>query len=60
MIGIDEAGYGPNLGPLAVAATVWRVAEEGSGVGGQDVSRGRSDRASGVGVLAPPTAGVDL
>ena len=26
MIGTDEAGYGPNLGPLAVAATVWHVA----------------------------------
>jgi len=25
-IGTDEAGYGPNLGPLVVAATVWRVA----------------------------------
>ena len=24
-IGVDEAGYGPNLGPLAVAATAWRV-----------------------------------
>ncbi len=26
LIGTDEAGYGPNLGPLVVTATVWRVA----------------------------------
>ena len=25
LIGTDEAGYGPNLGPLVVAATVWEV-----------------------------------
>ncbi|TWT37055.1 hypothetical protein KOR34_20020 [Posidoniimonas corsicana] len=25
LIGVDEAGYGPNLGPLAVAATAWRA-----------------------------------
>lgn len=24
-VGMDEAGYGPNLGPLVVAATVWQV-----------------------------------
>jgi hypothetical protein len=24
-IGTDEAGYGPNLGPLVVAATAWRI-----------------------------------
>jgi hypothetical protein len=36
MIGIDEAGYGPNLGPLAVAASAWWVEEEErSEVGGQ-------------------------
>jgi hypothetical protein len=36
MIGIDEAGYGPNLGPLAVAASAWWVEdEERSEVGGQ-------------------------
>jgi hypothetical protein len=25
LIGTDEAGYGPNLGPLVVASTAWRV-----------------------------------
>lgn len=25
VIGMDEAGYGPNLGPLVVSLTVWRV-----------------------------------
>jgi hypothetical protein len=35
MIGIDEAGYGPNLGPLVVAASAWWVEEERSEVGGQ-------------------------
>lgn len=25
VIGTDEAGYGPNLGPLVIAASVWRV-----------------------------------
>ena len=29
LIGIDEAGYGPNLGPLCVGASAWRV--EGGG-----------------------------
>jgi hypothetical protein len=28
VIGTDEAGYGPNLGPLVVAATAWRVAAD--------------------------------
>src|SRR5687767_14989673 len=25
VIGVDEAGYGPNLGPLVVSATVWEI-----------------------------------
>jgi hypothetical protein len=35
LIGMDEAGYGPNLGPLVVAASAWEVAEEGTGDRGQ-------------------------
>lgn len=26
LVGLDEAGYGPNLGPLVVSASVWEVA----------------------------------
>lgn len=25
VVGIDEAGYGPNIGPLLIAATAWRI-----------------------------------
>lgn len=25
LIGVDEAGYGPNLGPLVVSASVWQI-----------------------------------
>jgi hypothetical protein len=35
LIGMDEAGYGPQLGPLVVAATAWEVGEQGSGFGVQ-------------------------
>ncbi len=28
VIGTDEAGYGPNLGPFIVTATVWRLPEQ--------------------------------
>ena len=28
LVGVDEAGLGPNLGPLVVAATLWRTAGE--------------------------------
>lgn len=32
VIGTDEAGYGPNLGPLVIAASVWRL-DDGAGRG---------------------------
>lgn len=28
LIGTDEAGYGPNLGPLVITATVWHVPDD--------------------------------
>ena len=56
MIGIDEAGYGPNLGPLAVAATVWRV--EGPEVGGQ--GSGEEFAARGRGLLTTAATEADL
>ena len=27
-MGVDEAGYGPNLGPLVVAASLWKAPED--------------------------------
>lgn len=36
LIGMDEAGYGPHLGPLAIAATAWHVADEGPQFGLHD------------------------
>lgn len=28
LIGVDEAGYGPNLGPLVIGASAWSLAED--------------------------------
>jgi ribonuclease HII len=36
LIGTDEAGYGPNLGPLVISATVWQVPD---GAAGDDLYR---------------------
>lgn len=31
LLGTDEAGYGPNLGPLCIAATAWQVPDDAAG-----------------------------
>jgi ribonuclease HII len=36
LLGTDEAGYGPNLGPLVVSTTVWHVPDD---LAGQDLYR---------------------
>jgi hypothetical protein len=43
LVGMDEAGYGPHLGPLVVAATAWEVPEEGSGFRVQGSEEGEPD-----------------
>jgi len=50
LLGTDEAGYGPNLGPLVVAATLWRV----SGVGFQPALPDLYERL-GNGITADPS-----
>jgi len=54
MIGIDEAGYGPNLGPLCVAATAWHVVEK-PGDRGQETG---NERRHGGQVLAPTATSI--
>ena len=36
LMGTDEAGYGPNLGPLVISATLWETPD---GVGGEELYR---------------------
>lgn len=40
LIGVDEAGYGPHLGPLAVAATAWYVDDRAAAPLGLPASAG--------------------
>ncbi len=45
IIGTDEAGYGPNLGPLVIAATAWRTT--------QDLASAEEHLASAIATAAP-------
>ena len=46
LIGTDEAGYGPNLGPLVISATAWRVPDQSWNV---DLYESLSDVITGAG-----------
>ncbi len=37
LIGIDEAGYGPNYGPLCIGATAWQLEERGTKNEGREI-----------------------
>jgi ribonuclease HII len=52
VIGTDEAGYGPNLGPLVISATLWQVPQ---GADGEDLY----DRLAEVIVPTPQEAAKD-
>ena len=54
LIGTDEAGYGPNLGPLVVAASVWRLAEAGDGA--DRLARAAAEIGAAAGLGQPPWA----
>ena len=56
LIGVDEAGYGPNYGPLAIAATAWRV-EEGFGVQGSEFRKKQESGVRGQGSANDQRAG---
>ena len=57
LIGMDEAGYGPNYGPLVVAATAWEVPNEGPEVGAQEQDCGEL---ASTGLSSPKSAGGKL
>jgi hypothetical protein len=60
LIGVDEAGYGPNFGPLCVAATAWWVQESGVRGQGTGASGGKETSARPSSPQASPTAGADI
>lgn len=39
LIGADEAGYGPNLGPLVIGGTLWRIDDPGEDLAALDLYR---------------------
>jgi len=55
LIGTDEAGYGPNLGPLVVAASAWRVVDGGADDAAR-LAHAAADIGAAAGLRHPPWA----
>ena len=55
LIGTDEAGYGPNLGPLIVAASAWRVVDDGAD-GADRLTRAAAEIGAAARLGQPPWA----
>jgi len=55
LIGMDEAGYGPNLGPLVVAATAWHV-DDDANIPSSPLDDGEPASAGGPSPSPAPTA----
>lgn len=49
VIGTDEAGYGPNLGPLVIVATLWRTADDLPPAGFDECLQRNIDRGERIG-----------
>jgi hypothetical protein len=56
LIGMDEAGYGPHLGPLVVASTAWEVPDDSSGFRVQGSGEGECEVAAATGEVRGATA----
>ena len=55
LVGVDEAGYGPNLGPLVVAASVWRIdADDDSDDAAARLARAGADIATAAALRTAP------
>jgi len=55
LIGTDEAGYGPNLGPLVVAASAWRMVDGGADDADR-LAHAAADIGAAAGLGQPPWA----
>ena len=60
VIGLDEAGYGPNLGPLCIGLSAWEVPEEETEEDRGDRDEGIEDAQAEVDLPAEPQPEIDL